>query len=263
LGNSAYQKDVIGRAQRRGVQPVRILQEDSAGTETPTSEFDRAPPNVQQDINQVFANFGVATAAYESTIRTEDSAFDRFADLLVKTGQPQASYVDGFRDKEWNGFKVFVGEGGCVLCHHGPDFTDHEFHNIGLPAQQNQGTDLGRAQGILLAKNSPFFCGSRYFQHLNALSEACVESQFAETENSEWIGAFKTPTLRNLKDTAPYGHDGRFATLRDVLLHYNLLTGKPAVGHTEESLKPLAFSETQLADLEAFLLSLYGNVVTD
>lgn len=263
LGSSDYQKDVIGRAHSRSVQPVRVLQEDSAGIDTPTSEFDRAEVQVQHDINQVFANFGAATAAFERTIRTEDSPFDRFADRFTASSQASTSYVDGFGETEWNGFKLFVGEGRCVLCHHGPDFTDHEFHNIGLPAVQSRGADLGRAQGLLLAQNNPFFCAGKYFQHLNSLSEACAESRFAETENSELIGAFKTPTLRNLQDTAPYGHDGRFTKLRDVLIHYNLLTSKPAVGHTEESLKPLGFSDSQLADLEAFLRSLYGTVVSD
>ena len=263
LGSSEYQKDVLGRAHSRSVQPVVILKEDAAGGPSTPGDFDRATPEIQKEINQVFANMAAAIAAFERTIRTDDSAFDRFADRFLANGHAEESYVEGFGAHEWNGFKIFVGEGRCALCHQGSDFTDQQFHNIGLPALDSKGADLGRAQGILLAKSNPFFCEGAYFQQLNSKSESCAESHFAETENSELIGAFKTPTLRNLKDTAPYGHDGRFPKLRDVLIHYNVLIGKPAVGHREESLRPLGLSEPQLSDLEAFLLSLYGTVETD
>lgn len=263
LGSSEYLKSILGRAHSRDVQPVVILKEDTAGPAAPRGDFDEAAPEIQKDINQVFANMATAIAAFERTIRTEDSAFDRFADRFLANGRAEDSYVDGFGTSEWNGFKLFVGEGRCALCHQGPDFTDRQFHNIGLPALDSKAIDLGRAQGILLAKNNLFFCEGSFFKNLNSQSEACAESQFAETENSELIGAFKTPTLRNLRDTAPYGHDGRFPKLRDILIHYNVLTGKPAVGHREESLRPLGLSEPQLVDLEAFLLSLYGTVVTE
>lgn len=263
LGSSDYQKDILGRAHSRGVQPVEILKEDAAGSESVHGDFDQATPEIQRDINQVFANMATAIAAFERTIRTEDSAFDRFAERFLASGHADTSYGEGFGASEWNGFKLFVGEGRCALCHQGSDFSDQQFHNIGLPALDSKSADLGRAQGILLAKSNPFFCAGAFFQNVNGKSESCAELQFAETENSELIGAFKTPTLRNLKDTAPYGHDGRFAKLRDILLHYNTLMGKPAVGHREESLRPLGLSEPQLVDLEAFLMSLYGTVVTE
>src|SRR5205085_86431 len=66
---------------------------------------------------------------------------------------------------------------------------------------------------------------------------------------------FKPPSLRNVAERAPYMHAGQFATLREVLDHYNHAPAAPA-GHSE--LKPLGLSEQELAQLEAFLRSLSG-----
>jgi cytochrome c peroxidase len=70
------------------------------------------------------------------------------------------------------------------------------------------------------------------------------------------VGAFKTPSLRNLAKRAPYGHDGRFSTLRAVLEHYNELSTEAGIGHREETLRPLKFSPQQLHHLETFLQAL-------
>lgn len=263
LGSAELQKDILGRAHDRGIQPIRIIQEDSAGLTASQTPFDRSPPATQAAINQMVANFSQAIAAFERTIHTQDSPFDLFADRFVASGNAESAFVEGFGPSEFKGLQTFAGEGRCMLCHQGPDLTDHQFHNIGLPALSAKSVDLGRAQGILLAKNGLFNCDGLYFKQLNSGSESCGEMQFVESENSELVGAFKTPTLRNLRDTAPYGHDGRFPTIKDVLIHYTLLPGKPAVGHIEESLRPLRLSDTELADLEAFLNSLYGQVVSD
>jgi cytochrome c peroxidase len=109
------------------------------------------------------------------------------------------------------------------------------------------------------ARDSEFNCRGPFLKP-EAPSEACLEIPFIETEATEAVGGFKTPTLRNLKDTAPYGHDGRFPTLTGILLHYNHLNVPPAVGHTEESLVPLELSEVELKAMEAFLLSLQSPV---
>ena len=69
---------------------------------------------------------------------------------------------------------------------------------------------------------------------------------------------FKPPSLRNVAERAPYMHAGQFATLREVLDHYNRAPAAPA-GHSE--LKPLGLSEQELAQLEAFLRSLSGPMV--
>jgi cytochrome c peroxidase len=128
-----------------------------------------------------------------------------------------------------------------------------------MMALSSEAIDLGRSQGLLDARDNQFNCKGPYLKQ-ESPKESCLELDFLETESAEAVGAFKTPTLRNLKDTAPYGHDGRFPSLSSILLHYNHLAVPPAVGHIEESLAPLGFNESELKDLEAFLLSLSSQV---
>jgi cytochrome c peroxidase len=71
----------------------------------------------------------------------------------------------------------------------------------------------------------------------------------------ELIGAFRTPTLRNVAQTAPYMHRGQIATLADVIDHYD--RAPPAmIGHNEA--KPLGLSPWERQQLEAFLHTLDG-----
>nr|MDJ0638886.1 cytochrome c peroxidase [Paracoccaceae bacterium] len=82
------------------------------------------------------------------------------------------------------GFELFVGEANCATCHEGWRFTDDAFYDIGLADD-----DLGRGNIV---------------------------------PNIEVLNyAFKTPGLRNITQRGPYMHDGRLATLRDVIEHYN------------------------------------------
>ena len=80
--------------------------------------------------------------------------------------------------------------------------------------------------------------------------------------DNEWsgLGAFKTPTLRNVELTAPYMHDGSLATLEDVVKHYNnggaLEPGDPINPYLSGGIRPLDLSEEQQADLVAFMKAL-------
>ena len=90
--------------------------------------------------------------------------------------------------------------------------------------------------------------------------ESCRELPFLDTENPELIGAFKTPSLRNVAKTAPYMHDGRFATLEAVVEHYDQQSDKAATGHREELLRPLDLSDEEKEALVAFLNALSSPV---
>ena len=74
--------------------------------------------------------------------------------------------------------------------------------------------------------------------------------------NEHTVGAYKTPTLRNLGATAPYGHDGRFSDLAELVDFYSELPGDASIGHREETLMPLKLSPAEKRDLIAFLDSL-------
>jgi cytochrome c peroxidase len=79
----------------------------------------------------------------------------------------------------------------------------------------------------------------------------------ALVRSSESFGQFKTPSLRNVALTAPYMHQGQFATLRDVLHYYSTLEGAvPAGHHGEQVIRPLHFTPRESVDILAFLQTL-------
>src|SRR5262245_48837949 len=118
---------------------------------------------------------------------------------------------------EVRGFRLFTGKAGCVLCHAGWRFSDDRFHDIGLP-----GKDPGRG---------------------------------AVPGGTPGLGAFKTPSLRELAHTAPYMHDGSLPTLAAVLGHYaGRFVRRPALApHMNRKLR---LSAQERADLIAFLRTL-------
>ena len=76
----------------------------------------------------------------------------------------------------------------------------------------------------------------------------------------ELVGAFRTPTLLNIAETAPYFHTGEAKTLEEVVWHYNRGGGVPGTfaGTKSARLRPLGLTEGEISDLVAFLTSLTG-----
>jgi cytochrome c peroxidase len=144
---------------------------------------------------------------------------------------------------------LFIGEARCTQCHNGPLFTDNEFHNTGLINLEGEQPDKGRAVGIRDVLEQPFNCRGAYSDDP---ARECTELDFART-GPELIGAFRTPSLRNLENTAPYGHKGQVATLAEMLAHYNEAPDA-MIGRSEA--KPLGLGKRELAYLEAFLRTL-------
>ena len=265
LGNPRLQKYVLGLASDEGRQPIEILKNLAAfGSKLPPPIGEQEAgqeltPKEKEEINKIFTNFTRAIAAFERTIQAADSPFDKFVESFSKTKNSQSALHETFGKSELQGLRIFAGKGQCLVCHNGPNLTDEQFHNIGLPSSDDEKINLGRVQGLLLARSDPLNCQSSYFTDKKQ-TESCLELGYLESENVDSVGAFKTPTLRQLKHTAPYGHDGRFTRLSEMLQHYNELTASPAVGRKEATLRPLGLTFDELKDLEAFLLSLQGHV---
>jgi len=158
------------------------------------------------------ANLLAAIATFERTLVSPETRFDRWI-----AGEP-----DALNAAERRGFLLFNGKAGCAACHEGWAFTDHAFHDIGLP-----GDDRGRGAAI-------------------GLPEA--------------LHAFKTPTLRELGRTAPYTHDGRFATLEQVLDHYEHgIIDRPTLS---PDLRRATLTPEERQDLLAFLATLTAETAT-
>lgn len=200
------------------------------------------------------ANTGKALEAYERLLVSGDSGFDRFvAALRSKDAAAEARYPEAAK----RGLAIFVGKANCRLCHAGPLFSDGEFHNIGVPTlDRSAPKDAGRLAGIDAVQNDPFNAASVHSDDPKG-ERARELAQLVKT--SENWGEFRTPTLRNVARTAPYMHQGQFATLRDVLHYYSTLEGTiPAGHHGEQVIKPLHLADAEIDDLIAFLETLTG-----
>jgi cytochrome c peroxidase len=205
-------------------------------------------------VNRVFVNIAKAIAAYERRLMPGPARFDAFAKAVVEKRWEAAKKI--MTADEAAGLVLFIGKANCTHCHNGPLFTSNEFHNIGLRLKAQQPQDQGRIRGVQQALNSEFNCLGEYS---DAGLEDCAELNFVKTEGSELQGAFRAPSLRNVADTAPYMHTGQFATLREVLEHYRQA---PFTFNGKTELLPLALSDEELQQLEAFLMTLSGPLAT-
>jgi cytochrome c peroxidase len=223
-------------------------------------------PEDRGAVNRVFASLGKAVAAYERQLRPAESPFDLYADAAL--AGDSATMRTLFLPSQVGGLRVFIGSGQCTQCHNGSRFTNDDFHNVAIPPLPPGGThvdvkqlsgvvepgiDAGRATGAFAALDDAFNCLGEY----SDAGGDCPELRFIRRDPHALGGAFKTPSLRNVAETAPYMHDGSLATLRDVILHY---AEQPdaLVGHSE--IPQFQLTETEALQLEAFLGALTGGV---
>jgi len=143
--------------------------------------FREACGDARVDIDRI----AEAIAAYEATRLSGNSAYDRF-----DAGDEKALSEEAIEGRD-----LFFGRARCSACHLGPSFTDARFHNLGVgfgapPAGKPA------AEGF------------------------ADRGRFEVTKAEKDLGAFKTPTLRNLLKRGPYMHDGSMKTLREVVVFY-------------------------------------------
>ncbi len=219
-----------------------------------SNAWQRMPVVHRDEVTRMYANIGKAIAAYERRIQFGESRFDRYVDAEL-TGRPYTPASAFTRDEE-AGLRLFIGKGSCVNCHNGSLLTDNHFHNTGVRVgDASLPPDSGRATGVRQAIAGEFNCTGKYS---DAKPEDCEELRFAATEGEELVRAYKTPSLRNVAERAPYMHAGQIATLGEVIEHYDRAPAAPA-GHSE--LRPLRLSAKERRQLEAFLRTLSGPLV--
>ena len=192
-----------------------------------------------------------AIGAFVRTLRSERTSFDQYRDAVVNNdAEAQKDYPESAK----RGLKLFLGEANCRACHFGPNFSNKEFHDTGRPFFTGVGqVDPGRYTGIKRVRSDPY-------NLLGIFAEKPSQSDKAKTANvklsqDNW-GQWRTPSLRNLKNTAPYMHDGSLATLRDVIDAYADIDTARLHASGEALLKPLQLDSQQRNDLVDFLLSL-------
>lgn len=214
---------------------------------------DMAPAD-RRSVDEIFSNLGKAIEAFERKLLGGPAPFDRYVTGL-RNHDPTLRHAISPAAKR--GLGLFVGAGRCELCHSGPAFTDGQFHNLGLPLLPGRAADPGRADGIRRLQGDPFN-GVGHFSDASATSDARSRLSFLPDPVSQ-LGAFKTPTLRNVALTPPYMHDGRFTTLEQVLDFYGhdeQTNGQP-VGVRERTVDLVPhLAGSQQADLVEFLRTL-------
>ena len=224
-----------------------------------TEAWNATPQSTRDAIDAAYANLGKALAAYVRTIEPQENRFDR-AVAALSAGRDIAAN-DALTAEEIAGFRLFTGKARCANCHSGPLFTDHFFHNTGVPhSPRLAGVDFGRALILPFIGIDPFNC---FGPHSDAQKEACRELRFMSKDPKVFEGAFKTPSLRGVAARPPYMHAGQIATLEAVVEHYAAApdpfslvpdaSGRVIDHGRHSALVPLELTPAEKAALLAFL----------
>jgi len=200
-------------------------------------------------IETILANIGKAMEAYQRLLVMQNSPFDQF---VAETGTLTSSAQ--------RGFQLFVGNAACSQCHSGGFFSDNTFRNLGLEqtGPNVPAVDEGRFNVIDAVVGDPFNGAGAY-------SDDPVAGQTKldgiEPKTDDLKGRFRVPSVRNVELNAPYMHAGQIATLEELVDFYDAGGGVGTTGTKDALLTPLNLTDTEKADLVAFLKSLTGEAI--
>jgi len=182
-----------------------------------------------------------AVAAFVRTITSRNAPLDRY--LKGETAALSAAAQEGMR--------LFQGKAGCAQCHAGALLSDQKFHALGVPESP-----------ALFAEPLRHITFRRFMKTLGTPGYDNLREDpglYAVTKEQGDRGKFRTPSLREVPLTAPYMHNGVFATLEDVVEFYDRGSGT----HPNKSslLRPLGLTDAEKKALAEFLKSLAGDPV--
>lgn len=166
---------------KTNLEAWELLTERITSDQQYMSLFKKALPGITKDkIN--FGHIGEALAHFQSNkFAVVNTPFDRYV----------AGDNSALSEAAKRGAILFYSKGKCVECHSGNNFTDDKFHNIAFPQVGPGKEEGGNDKGL-----------------------------FMVTGKDEDLYKFKTPGLRNIALSAPYGHSGSLKTLFRVVQHY-------------------------------------------
>jgi cytochrome c peroxidase len=211
-------------------------------------------PGYVLQFNKIFPGEGIsiktvgkAIAAFERVIVTGPSPADYYEPLVSfqKTFKAELADLESFKadspdefeqyqamkkasdahpisDSAKRGRDLFFGKANCTACHVGANFSDEKYHNLGVGMDAAK-PDLGR---------------------------------YEVTKKDADRGAFKTPTVRNVTQTAPYMHDGSQQTLEEVVEWYD--KGGHPNPHLSDKMKKLNLTAQEKKDLVEYMKALTG-----
>lgn len=185
MAGNPGENEMAGAAKDRLDQVWPVIEERVRDVPAYPGLFAEAFDDIGQAGDIAITHIGNALAAF---ISSEWRSFDSRYDMYL------AGEI-ALRDDEQRGMALFFGKAGCAGCHSGKFFTDQGFHALGLP-QFGPG------------RTRPFDPNARDV------------GRMGETDRLADAYRFRTPALRNVALTGPYGHDGAYATLEGILRHH-------------------------------------------
>ncbi|MGI2325871.1 MULTISPECIES: cytochrome c peroxidase [Methylococcus] len=192
---------------------------------------------------------GQALACYERVLVSGDSPFDRW-----RYGHESGALSEAAR----KGFELFTGKAGCAACHTVGDrhalFTDDALHNTGVGYRASM-DKTPAARRVQVAPGVSFEVDAKTFAQVAGPVPGDL-GRYEITQNPADRWKYRTPTLRNVALTAPYMHNGVFASLREVVEFYN--RGGEPNENLDPLIRPLGLSAQEVDALVEFLSSLTG-----
>jgi cytochrome c peroxidase len=183
-----------------------------------------------------------AIAAFERTLVSDAKK--------VPLDRYMAGDKSALSDSALRGLAVYHGKGGCIQCHNGPLASDQKFYSLGVPENEVFKTD------------ALYQVTHRWEHYQKGVTEKGYRGAdldmglYYQTKNPKDIGKFRTPSLRELKVTAPYMHNGIFYTLDEVVDFYDKGGGDAKWPNKSPLIKPLGLTPQEKKDLVAFLEAL-------
>jgi cytochrome c peroxidase len=197
----------------------------------------RAVPEYVAEFKEIFGDpdvtrerIAMAIAAFERTLVSRDVPLDRFLNGDKEALSPEALA----------GYGIFTGKGKCAGCHSGVSLADNRFH--ALQVRENP----EHLRDPRIAATRRFVGKVSGFSDYRTLSED--PGRFLVTKEQKDWKAFRTPTLREIANTAPYMHNGSYSTLAEVIDFLDTGGGKG-----NSALTPLGLTAIEKEQLKIFL----------
>jgi cytochrome c peroxidase len=208
---------------------AKSLEDQAVGPMANPIEMGNTHPGIVEKLKSIPGYRAMFKAAFDKDdfdIDDAGKAIATFERTVLSGNSPYDKYKAGNKKAltaaQVRGMDVFVNKAKCDQCHEGVNFTLNAYHNLGVGADKPN-PDTGRYK--------------------------------VTARDADW-GAFKTPTLRDIANTAPYMHDGSLKTLEEVVEYYD--KGGTPNKNLDEKIVPLKLTAQDKADLVEFMKSLSG-----
>ena len=207
-----------------------------------------------------------------------------FGRLANQEGRVLVKFPPGFDEEAYQGLKIFYATSGparvgnCVACHYPPDFTDNLFHNTGV-SQEAYDAVWGKDQFLALevpdaahatrpstrtrsfpVDTSPDAADLGYWNFANPKTSSLRDPDESDDAFlTKTIGAFKTPSLRNLAWSDPFMHNGAYATVENAIaqkIRACALAQEGKLRNPDPEFTPMRIDEDDITLLAAFLNTL-------